>query len=66
MMDIEVSIMDPIEPKTDLEAPDVPDVEPEKDVYVPRPKWQVAMAWIGIVIMVISILLYYYYIGTKY
>ena len=55
--------MESNEPKTPQEAPEI---EPEKEPYVPRPKWQVAMAWIGIAIMVISILLYYYYIGTKY
>ena len=58
--------MDPMEPKTDLEAPETPAVEPEHEPYVPRPKWQVAMAWIWLVIVVIGIVLYYYYIATKY
>ena len=55
--------MESMEPKTPQETPEI---EPEKEVYVPRPKWQVAMAWIGLVIIVIGIILYYYYIATKY
>ena len=55
--------MESNEPKTPQEAPEI---EPEKEPYVPRPKWQVAMAWIGLVIMAIGIALYYYYIATKY
>ena len=57
-------IMESMEPKTDQQAPEV--VEPEQEKYVPRPKWQIAMAWIGLVIMAIGIALYYYYIATKY
>jgi|GEM_PF-3122569 hypothetical protein len=56
--------MESMEPKTDQQAPEV--VEPEQEKYVPRPKWQIAMAWIGLVIMAIGIALYYYYIATKY
>ena len=56
--------MEPMEPKTDLEAPEV--IATEQDKYVPRPKWQVALAWIGLAIMLIGIALYYYYIATKY
>ena len=55
--------MDSIEPKIEQETPEI---EPEKEIYVPRPKWQVALAWIGLVIMAIGIILYYYYIATKY
>ncbi len=64
MMKDEVNIMEPNDPKTAPEAQQNPFAEP--DVYVPRPKWQVAMAWIGLAIMVIGIILYYYYIATKY
>ena len=64
MMRDEVSIMDQMEPKIEQEAPEV--LAPEQEKYVPRPKWQVAMAWIGLAIMVIGIALYYYYIATKY
>ena len=56
--------MDQMEPKIEQEAPEV--LAPEREKYVPRPKWQVAMAWIGLAIMVIGIALYYYYIATKY
>ena len=55
--------MDPMEPKTEQEAPEL---APEQEPYVPRPKWQIAMAWIGLAIMIVGILLYYYYIATKY
>ena len=55
--------MEPNKPNIPQETPEI---EPEKEVYVPRPKWQVAMAWIGLVIIVIGIILYYYYIATKY
>ncbi len=46
-------------------TPEVPQ-RPDEEKYVPRPRWQVAMAWIGLVIIVIGILLYYYYIAMKY
>ena len=58
--------MEPKEPKIERNDPEAPELEPEQEVYVPRPKWQVAMAWIGLVIIVIGIILYYYYIATKY
>ena len=41
-------------------------VEEEKPVYTPRPKWQIVLAWIGVVIMVISIILYYKQIMFPY
>ena len=66
MMDDEVSMMDQMEPKTNPEAPEAPVYEPEQEKYVPRPKWQIAMAWSGLVIVVVGVILYYYYIATKY
>ena len=56
--------MESLEPKTNQEAPE--GIESEQEKYVPRPKWQVAMAWIGLAIMAIGIALYYYYIAKKY
>ncbi len=38
--------------------------EEEKEVYVPRPKWQIIGAWIGVAIMVVGFLLYCYQIAT--
>ena len=32
--------------------------EEQKPQYKPRPKWQIALAWVGIAIMVVSFLLY--------
>ena len=39
-------------------------VETQETGYTPRPKWQIVCAWIGIVIMVISVILYYHYIAN--
>ena len=36
----------------------------EKQGYVPRPAWQVWAARIGLVIMIISIILYYWHIAS--
>ena len=33
-------------------------IEEEKDRYIPRPRYQIVMAWIGVVIMVVAFLLY--------
>ena len=38
-------------------------VPEEKDVYVPRPAWQVWAARVGLVIMLISIALWLYHIA---
>ena len=35
-----------------------------KEAYTPRPKWQIVLAWIGIGVMVVSILLYYWQIAS--
>ena len=54
--------MEPNKPNIKLEEP-AP--EPEQEPYVPRPKWQIAMAWIGVAIMIIGIILYYYHIIAR-
>ena len=38
--------------------------EQEKPVYVPRPKWQIVLAWIGIAIVLIGFGTYLYQIAT--
>ena len=38
-------------------------VEEEKEVYTPRPAWQVWAARIGVVIMIVAVILYYLYIA---
>ena len=35
-----------------------------REPYVPRPKWQVWAARIGLVIVIISVILYYYHIAS--
>ncbi len=47
--------MDPVENTEDQEP---------KEVYKPRPAWQVWLARIGLVIMILGVLLYYYQIAT--
>ena len=37
--------------------------ETEKECYKPRPTWQVWAARIGLVIMIICVILYYYHIA---
>ena len=36
----------------------------KKDTYVPRPKWQIIAAWIGIGIVAVGFLLYCWQIAT--
>ena len=51
--------------KEELEL--TPDAEADlqiKKPYVPRPAWQVWAARIGLVIMIISIILYYWHIAS--
>ena len=38
--------------------------QPIKKPYVPRPAWQVWAARVGLVIMIISIILYYWHIAS--
>ena len=43
---------------------EVPAYEEEKPVYVPRPKWQIALAWVGIAIVLAGFGIYLYHIAT--
>ena len=36
----------------------------KKDTYVPRPKWQIAAAWVGIGIVLVGFILYCWHIAT--
>ena len=40
------------------------DTEPDAPAYTPRPKWQIVAAWIGVVVMVICVALYYWHIAS--
>jgi len=33
--------------------------EPEESGYTPRPKWQVWLAWIGLIFFVLTLIAYY-------
>ena len=47
----------------ELNVDQIPEQEPRQG-YVPRPAWQVWAARIGLVIMIISIILYYWHIAS--
>ena len=36
----------------------------KKDTYVPRPKWQIVAAWVGIAIVVAGFVLYCWHIAN--
>ncbi len=39
-------------------------IETEPERYTPRPAWQIWAAWIGIAIMIVCIILYYWHIAS--
>lgn len=41
-------------------------VKEDKEHYTPRPKWQIVLAWIALVIFVAGVVLYYVNIITPY
>ena len=43
---------------------DTPNTEEEKEVYAPRPLWQIIAAWIGVGIVAIAFILYLINIAT--
>ena len=49
-----------------MENPEMetPEEENQQPVYRPRPKWQIALAWVGVGIMLVSIILYYWQIAS--
>lgn len=58
----------PMDENKDLELdPQAPEDEARQQPgYVPRPKWQLAIAWILVVLMVIGVAGYYYWIAHRY
>lgn len=47
--------------------PDLPEASQMKpDHYVPRPKWQLVLAWVFLILIVLGTLFYYYWIAHKY
>ena len=60
MMGCEVRIMtDKKNPVSEEQAPDP--MEAEKDVYTPRPRWQIILAWVALAIFVTGVILYHYH-----
>ena len=56
-----------MEENKDLEQVSTEELNAEvlkKDSYVPRPKWQIVAAWIGIAIVAAGFLLYCWHIAT--
>lgn len=47
----------------EIEETEIPAAE-EKPAYVPRPTWQVWAARVGLVIMIICVILYYWHIAS--
>ena len=43
-----------------------PELDSEEKPYVPRPKWQLAMAWFFLILIILGTILYYYWIAHKY
>ena len=40
--------------------------EPQEQRYVPRPRWQIVLAWILLILMVVGVAGYYYWIAHRY
>lgn len=38
----------------------------EKEHYVPRPWWQIALAWVLLILTVLGVISYYYWIMYRY
>ncbi|HIR65257.1 MAG TPA: hypothetical protein IAB92_08660 [Candidatus Faecousia faecigallinarum] len=41
-------------------------LEPQEQRYVPRPRWQIVLAWILLILMVVGVAGYYYWIAHRY
>lgn len=62
MIFFEVNTMEENENRLPMDTP----VEEEAPKYTPRPRYQIVLAWVGVAIMVISVILYYAQIMHKY
>lgn len=60
-MDEQVKKNDP-----DQIADPAPEQDPPLEHYVPRPKWQLACAWVALVLFLIFVAVWYYGIAHKY
>jgi len=52
------------ENRENLPENEILEEETPKPVYVPRPRWQIVLAWIGVAFMIVSVLLYYWHIAN--
>ena len=52
------------EQRMDTPETEVFEEENQKPAYTPRPKWQIILAWIGVAIMVASVIMYYWQIAS--
>ena len=49
-----------------MEETNIPQEQIEQEVYTPRPLWQVWLARVALVIVIIAVILYYLQIAHKY
>lgn len=49
-----------------MEYEELEQIQEQNDApaYTPRPKWQIIAAWVGVVIMLICVALYYWHIAS--
>lgn len=53
-------------PEMETETPEQLPQEQPAERYVPRPKWQLILAWILLALMVVAVAGYYYWIAYRY
>lgn len=53
-------------PEEELSAPNETPQDPPAQRYVPRPKWQIIMAWVLVAVMVVAVISYYFWIAYRY
>ena len=52
------------EQRIDTPETEVLEEENQQPAYRPRPKWQIILAWVGVAIMVASVIMYYWQIAN--
>lgn len=51
-------------PEMEVDKLDLTPEEMVQPYYQPRPKWQIVAAWIGLAIVIVGLVLYYYHIAN--
>lgn len=58
------------EQEKNIPAEDIPEEsqvqEAPKPRYVPRPRWQIVMAWVLLAIVILAVISYYHWIANPY